>query len=183
VGRRHPPLAASSSPLAASTLLASAALAAGPRVVGRQRPPLVTSSSLMSPPSSSRAPTSCPPLMAVAAAVQSTAASPLLVFLRGVPSAGSSLGVPPAISGLLTPPILTARGGLQRGDPKLFEIFISSPPFFLAFLRQRGQSHRTCGTTVTRIHLKDARCGVVDGRVVGAIFLLLDLAWSRSASG
>jgi hypothetical protein len=32
--------------------------------------------------------------------------------LRGGPSAGSSLGVPPAISGSLTPTILADRGGI-----------------------------------------------------------------------
>jgi len=51
-------------------------------------------------------------LMAPAASVRSTAASPLLAFLRGVPSVGSSLGVPPAISGSLTPTILADRGGI-----------------------------------------------------------------------
>jgi hypothetical protein len=101
-----------------------------------------------------------PPLMAATAFVQSTAASPLLAFLRGVQSAGSSLGVLPAISGSLTPPIQ---------DPKLFEIFISSP-FFLVFLRRRGQSHRTCGAANNHVHLKDARRGVVDGGGRGGQF-------------
>jgi hypothetical protein len=38
-------------------------------------------------------------------------ASPPLVFLRGVSSTGFSLGVPPAISGSLTPSSLAAWGG------------------------------------------------------------------------
>ena len=103
-------------------------------MVGRRRPPLATSSSSTpaSSTSSLRVSASRPPLMAATAFVQSTAASPLLAFLRGVQSAGSSLGVMPAISGSLTLSIQAAWGGLRRGDPKLFEIFISNP-FFLVF--------------------------------------------------
>ncbi len=51
---------------------------------------------------------------------------------------------------------------LDKPDPKLFEIFISNPFFSLVFLRRRGQRHRTCGAANTRVHLKDARRGVVD---------------------
>ena len=107
VGQRRPPFLASSSP----TLAASATVVA---VVGRRRPPLATSSSSTpaSSASSSRVSASRPPLMAATAFVRSTAASPLLAFLRGVPSAGSSLGVLPAISGSLTPSIQAARGGV-----------------------------------------------------------------------
>ncbi len=125
VGQRRPPSVASLS----STLAPSATVVA---VVGRRRPPLATSSSLTpaSSASSSRVSASRPPLMAATAFVRSTAASPLLALLRGVPSAGSSLGVPPAISGSLTPSIQAARGGgLRQGDLKLFEIFISNPLF------------------------------------------------------
>ena len=41
--------------------------------------------------------------------------------------------------------------------------FSSRTPLSLFFLRRRGQSHRTCGAANTRVHLKDARRGVVDG--------------------
>jgi hypothetical protein len=131
VGRRRPQLAASSSPLAASTSLASAALAACPGVVAQRRPPLVTSSSLTSFPSSLQAPTShaldghgrC-------RAVSRRLSAPCLLVR------GSVRGLLPQSSArdlrLTYPPILTARGGLRQGDPKLFKIFISSP-FFSRF--------------------------------------------------
>ncbi len=48
-------------------------------------------------------------------------ASPPLAFLRGVSSAGFSLGVPPAISGLLTPSSLAAWGG-EGSMPRRLEI-------------------------------------------------------------
>jgi len=83
-------------------------------MLGWRRPPLATlsSSTPASSASSLRVSASHPPLMAATAFVRSTAASLLLAFLRGVPSAGSSLGVLPAISGLLTPSIQAARGGV-----------------------------------------------------------------------
>ena len=48
--------------------------------------------------------------------------------------------------------------------------FSSQTPLSSFFLRRRGQSHRTCGAANTRVHLKDARCGVVDGGGRGGQF-------------
>ena len=84
--------------------------------------------------SSLRASASRPPLMAAAAFVRSTAASPPLAFLRGVSSTGFSLGVPPGISGLLTPLSLAARGG--GSTPRRLEVvrdFYLEPLFSLVF--------------------------------------------------
>jgi hypothetical protein len=54
--------------------------------------------------------------------------------------------------------------------------FSSRTPLSSFFLRRRGQSHRTCGAANTRVHLKDARRGVVDGGGRGGQILL---PWGR----
>jgi hypothetical protein len=98
-------------------------------------------------------------------------------------------GVPPANSGLCTPlSTLAARGGLQRpAGPKLFKTLrVLRPPgaffpcFFLADMATAtAPVVPSSPESIRRILSK----GLMTGGVVGAIFLLLELAVFTEASG